>query len=213
MEQNAHDPGSGSDSDENEHDVDFPRAQRARRRQKLRTRKPYPWRYFHLPRGTASSSQQDVYEVESDSESERVRCDNIILRPVLAVPTAEVGNDENIGLQSQARDHLYTEKENPSIAPHSCSYCSDFRLDLRPHIESGKTALNIRRLRFGAENGCLLFSLLLGDADDDALSDASELPSDRIITNLSSSVVHFYSSLGGEIGYFDMHAVPGMSHH
>ncbi|KAI1752580.1 heterokaryon incompatibility protein-domain-containing protein [Xylaria castorea] len=170
-----------------------------------------PWRYFHLPRGTAGSNQRAVHEIESDSESERVRRDEIILRPTVAVSTGELGNDGNLGLESQAGDHLHTERENPPIAPHSCSYCSDVRLDLRTYIESGKTALDTRRLRLGAEKGCLLFSSLLR-AVDDVLSDVSALPSDRIITNVSSSIIDFYSSIVGEIGSFDLYAVPGMSH-
>ncbi|KAI0446188.1 heterokaryon incompatibility protein-domain-containing protein [Xylaria telfairii] len=210
MEKDTRGPGSDSDSDANEYDINFPRAQRARRRQNLRTRDPYPWRYFHLPRGTTGSNKRAIHEIESDSESERVRRDEIILRPAVAVSTGELENDGNLGLESQARDHLDTERENPSIAPHSCSYCSNVRLDLRTYVEIGKTTLDIPRLQFGAEKGCLLFSSLLRDVDD-VLGDVPELPSDRIITNLSSSNIRFYSSIVGEIGHFDLYAVPGMS--
>lgn len=149
--------------------------------------------------------------MESDSESERVNRDEIILRPTVAVPTKELRNDGNLGLESQARDHLRTEKENPSIAPHSCSYCNDVRLDLRTYVESGKTALDIGCLRLGAKKGCLLFSSLLRDVDD-ALKDVTVFPNDHITTNLSSSTIRFYSNIVGDIGNFDLYAVPGMSH-
>lgn len=140
-----------------------------------------------------------------------MRRDEIILRPTVAASTGELENDENLGLELQAGDHLDTERENPSIAPHSCLYCSDVQLDLRTYIEIGKTALDACRLRLGAEKGCLLFSSLLRDVNDIS-SDVLELLSNRIITNLSSSNIHFYSSIAGEIGHFNLYAIPGMSH-
>ncbi|KAI0100094.1 hypothetical protein GGR51DRAFT_533802, partial [Nemania sp. FL0031] len=167
-----------------------------------------PWRYFHLPRSIANRDQRDVHEIESDSEDERVRRDEIVLRHTVAVSAGELVGHGNLALESQAVDHLRMEEENPSIAPHSCSYCGDVRLDLRTYIESSKTTLDIRRLRLGAENGCLLFSSLLRGVDA-VLSDAPALTSDHIIISLFMSTITFHSSIVGEIGHFDLYAVPG----